>query len=216
MYIAATAQVVSATLVVERVEPGHIYKIQWPVYYISKVLSNCETRNNQVQKLLYAILIMKHKLLHYFESHPIRVVTSFGLGEIIGITLATGRIAKWALELMGLNIAHVPQMAIKSQALADFLAEWTETQQLPPLGTQEHWSMYFDGSFTLNDAEGGIVLISPKGDRPLYIIWLHFCATNNMVEYEALLNGLRIAAELGVQQLYIQGDSKLVINQVMG
>jgi ribonuclease HI len=37
-----------------------------------------------------------------------------------------------------------------------------------------------------------------------------------MVEYEALLNGLRIAAELGVQQLYIQGDSKLVINQVMG
>jgi hypothetical protein len=65
---------------------------------------------------------------------------------------------------MGLNIAYVPQTAIKSQSLADFLAEWTKSQQQPPPDTQEHWSMYFDGSFTLNGAEGGIVLISPKGD----------------------------------------------------
>jgi hypothetical protein len=61
--------------------------------------------------------------LHYFESHPIRVVTSFGLREIIGNRLTTGRIAKSVLELMGLNIAYVPQMAIKSQALVDFVAE---------------------------------------------------------------------------------------------
>jgi hypothetical protein len=69
--------------VVEQEEPGHVYKIQRPVYYISKVLSDCETRYNQVQKLLYAILITKRKLLHYFESHPIQIVTSFGLREII-------------------------------------------------------------------------------------------------------------------------------------
>jgi ribonuclease HI len=58
--------------------------------------------------------------------------------------------------------------------------------------------MYFDGSFTLNRARGGIVLISPKGDRLLYIIQLHFYVTNNVAEYEALINGLRITAELGV------------------
>jgi ribonuclease HI len=75
--------------------------------------------------------------------------------------------------------------------------------------------MYFDGSFTLNGVRGGIVLISPKGDWLLYIIWLHFCATNNMAEYEALVNGLCIVAELRVQQLYIWGDSELVVNQVM-
>jgi hypothetical protein len=75
---------------------------------------------------------MKHKLLHYFESHPIRVVTSFGLGEIIGNRLATGRNAKWALELMGLDIAYVHQSMIKSLTPVDFLAEWTETQQPPP------------------------------------------------------------------------------------
>jgi hypothetical protein len=52
LYIAATTQVVSAALVVEREEPGHIYKVQRPVYYISKVISDCKTHYNQVQKLL--------------------------------------------------------------------------------------------------------------------------------------------------------------------
>jgi ribonuclease HI len=85
-----------------------------------------------------------------------------------------------------------------------------------PLVTQEHWSMYFDGSLTFNSARGGVVLISPKGDRFLYVIRLHIRATNNVADYEALLNGLCIIAELGVQRFYICGDSKLVINQVMG
>jgi hypothetical protein len=55
------------------------------------------------------------------------VVTSFGLREIIGNRLTTGTITKWALELMGLNITYMPQMAIKSQALKDFVAKWIET-----------------------------------------------------------------------------------------
>jgi hypothetical protein len=57
---------------------------------------------------------MKCKLLHYFERHPISVVTSFRLGEVVGNHLTTGRITKWALELMGIDITYVPQMAIKS------------------------------------------------------------------------------------------------------
>jgi hypothetical protein len=154
--------------------------------------------------------------LHYFESHLIRVITSNELGEIIKNHLTTGRNATWALMLMGLDISYVPQTAIKSQALADFVAEWTVTQQPPPPVTQEHHNMCFDGSFTLNRDEGGVVLISPKGDQLLYVIWLHFHATNNVAEYEALVNGLRFAARLGVQRLYICNNFELVVNQVMG
>jgi hypothetical protein len=69
LYVSATTQVVSSALVLEREEPRHIYKVQKLVYYISKVLFDCETHYNQVQKQLYAILITKCKLLHYFESH---------------------------------------------------------------------------------------------------------------------------------------------------
>jgi hypothetical protein len=108
----ATTQAISATLVVEREEPRHVYKVQRPIYYISRALSDCETLYNQVQKLLYDVLITKHKLFHYFGSHPISVINSFELGEIVGNRLTTGRIAKWALELMGLDITYVPQMMI--------------------------------------------------------------------------------------------------------
>jgi hypothetical protein len=57
---------------------------------------------------------MKCKLLHYFESHPIHVVTSFGLGEIVGIRLTTRRIMKWDVKLMGLDITYTAQTVIKS------------------------------------------------------------------------------------------------------
>jgi hypothetical protein len=70
--------------------------------------------------------------MHYFESHPIQVVTSFGLEEIIRNQLTTGRITKWALELMGLDVAYVPQTVVNSQERVDFTTEWAETQQPPP------------------------------------------------------------------------------------
>jgi ribonuclease HI len=54
--------------------------------------------------------------------------------------------------------------------------------------------MYFDNTFTLNGARGGVVLNSSKGDRLLYVIQLHFHSTNNVAEYEALVNDLHITA----------------------
>ena len=99
-----------------------------------------------MQKLLYALLITSRKLRHYFESHKITVVTDFPLGDILHNRDATGRISKWAVELGALNIDFTPRKAIKSQALADFVVEWTEIQQ-PMLNTiLDHWKMYFDGS----------------------------------------------------------------------
>jgi hypothetical protein len=86
LYAVATTQVISAALVVEREEPEHVYKVKWLVYYISKVLSEYKTCYNQVQKLVYGILTTKCKLLHYFESHLIHVITSYGLSSSWGLT----------------------------------------------------------------------------------------------------------------------------------
>jgi ribonuclease HI len=145
----------------------------------------------------------------------VTVVSSFPLREIIQSREASGRIAKWAVELMGETLSFAPRKAIKSQVLADFLAEWTDTQ-LPTAPIQpELWTMYFDGSLMKTGAGAGLLFISPLGEHVRYVLRLHFPASNNVAEYEALVNGLCIAVELGVRCLDARGDSRLVIDQVM-
>ena len=115
LYSAATNNVVSATLVVEREEPGHALKVQCPVYFVSEVLTNTKSRYPQTQKLLYAFVMATKKLQHYFTEHEVSVITSFPLGEVVRNRNAVGRISKWAVELMGYDIKFVPRTTIKSQ-----------------------------------------------------------------------------------------------------
>ena len=75
--------------------------------------------------------------------------------------------------------------------------------------------MYFDGSVMALGSGARVVLIYPDRSRLRYAIRLHFSASNNAIESEALINGLRIAIELGATRLYVHGDSELVVDQVM-
>jgi ribonuclease HI len=137
------------------------------------------------------------------------------LGEIIRNPNAAGRIAKWSVELMGETLAYALHKAIKSQILADFVAEWTDTQ-LPPAQIQaECWTIYFDGSVMKTGAGAGLLFISPLGEHMRYAVRLHFPTSNNMAEYEALLCSLKITIETGIKRLDVRGDSQLVIDQVM-
>ena len=123
---------------VEREEAGHTYKMQHLVYFISEVLNEPKTHYPQVQKLLYAVLITSCKLRHYFKYYKIVVVTEFPLGDILRNKEANGRIIKWAIELGTYSIEFRSRPTIKSQMLADFIAEWTKIQEPIAATCSEH------------------------------------------------------------------------------
>ena len=106
------------------------------------------------------MLVTSQKLVHYFQAHPILVVTSFPIGDILHNRDATKRIAKWAVELGSFEHSFQPRTAIKSQALIDFIAEWTRTQTPAITEKLEYWTMYFDRSLMIEGAGAIIVLIS--------------------------------------------------------
>ena len=58
--------------------------------------------------------------------------------------------------------------------------------------------MYFDGSLMKKGAGTGLVFVLPLGVRMRYMVRLHFPSSNNVAEYEALINILCIAIELGI------------------
>ncbi|KAK1682323.1 hypothetical protein QYE76_043171 [Lolium multiflorum] len=212
LYLAATNRVISLVIVVERQEEGHEYGVQRPVYYISEVLTESKQRYPHFQKLAYGVFLGSRKLRHYFQEHPVTVVSKAPLSTILNNADATGRTAKWGIELSAFDISYKARTAVKSQVLADFVADWTEAPDANLEPEPETWVMHFDGSKQHQGSGAGVTLKSPTGEE----LQIHFEATNNMAEYEALLHGLRIAKEIGIKHIICCGDSDLVAQQVAG
>ena len=136
--------------------------------------------------------------------------------EILCNKDASGRVVKWAIELS----PYVPQFArrdtIKSQDLADFLVDWTEMQYIPPSPDPNFWVMHFDGSKVKEGLGARVVLTSLKKDVLKYVLQIHFTASNNVAEYEALIHGLKVVKEIGIRRIRCYGDSALIVNQSSG
>ena len=104
---------------------------------------------------------------------------------------ATGRVEKWAAELNELTIDYVHRSSIQSQALADFIAEWTPgAQEEEASKDAEAWTVFCDGSWGTFGARAVAVLVASSKVRTCYAARLDFSCTNNIAEYEALPLGL--------------------------
>ena len=110
----------------------------------------------------------------------------------------------------------MPRTAVKSQALVDFINDWTELQVPEDRPDNTYWTIHFDGSRQLEGSGAGVVLTSPRGDKFCYVLRLMFPCTNNSAEYEALLHGLQMAKEMNLIGVRCFGDSDLVAQQVSG
>ena len=88
-------------------------KIQWPIYYISRVLRDAETRYTKLEKLTYALLIAARRLRPYFQGHTITLLTDQPIKAVLHRADASERIAKWTVELTEFDINYRPRPAIK-------------------------------------------------------------------------------------------------------
>ncbi|XP_059654926.1 uncharacterized protein LOC132301715 [Cornus florida] len=178
-------------------------------------MSEPERRYSRAERMIMSLVNAKRKLKHYFESHPIVVLTTFPLRMILHKLDLSGRMTKWAIELSSFDITYEARTAIKGQAVADFLLDCDDEDTVEDCNCS-WWKLFVDGSSNQMGAGIGIQLQTPEGTTLSQVIRLEFSATNNEAEYEALIAGLKLAKELKIKNLMAYSDSQLVIRQVNG
>ncbi|CAN6547739.1 unnamed protein product [Malus baccata var. baccata] len=199
------------------------------IYYLSRILTEVETRYSPVERLCLAL---------YFTASKLALSCAHHRQNRCDKPMLTGRIRKWILALSEFSFQYVPQRAVKGQAITDFLTEHQESQSevinvpgslevtsvwIPPRkdvsGKEDwvqqeirrvtglwitHWKLYFDGSHTQKVAGAEIVIINPQGVYHYYSFLLDYQEnTNNRAEYEALIIGLEILMDLGAAEVEI-------------
>ncbi|KAK2998712.1 hypothetical protein RJ639_022649 [Escallonia herrerae] len=160
LYLSVTEVAVSAVLV--REGDG----VQKPIYYVSKVLQDEETRYPKIDRIALALITSARRLQPYFQSHSIIVLVDQLLRKVLLSPEASGRLVNWSVELGEFDIQYKPRTAIKAQALADFIVECTLPEDPPQLVISEvtdPWNLYVDGSSAIGSSGSRIILISPEG-----------------------------------------------------
>ncbi|XP_075107169.1 uncharacterized protein LOC142180140 [Nicotiana tabacum] len=144
------------------------------------------------------------------------MVTTFPLWNVFYKPELSGRLAKWAVKISEFYIEYKPRTAIKSQVLADFVADFSPG--LFPLATKEAvivsemtlgvWTLFTDEASNVKGSGIRIGLITPSGNvlrQAIKTVPL----TNNEAEYEGLIAGLELVQGLHSEQYVVKVQSLL-------
>ncbi|GJV19083.1 reverse transcriptase domain-containing protein [Tanacetum coccineum] len=180
-----------------------------------------EVNYSSMEKLVLALVYASRRLRRYFQAHPIVVITDQPIKQILSRPENAERMLKWSFELEAFDINYRPRTAIRGQVLADLIAEKPDEDGAH---TKVHvkeiipnpWTLSMDGFSCLEGSGAGLILINPERIEFTYALGFEFNASNNEAEYEALIVGLHIAKQMGVQNLVAKVDSRLVANQING
>ncbi|XP_016192698.1 uncharacterized protein LOC107633604 [Arachis ipaensis] len=214
LYIAVSKNMIGCMLAQDD-ENGH----ERAIYYLSRVLTDIETRYSPIEKLCLSLYYACMNLKCYMVAKSVRVIAQTDLIKyMLSFLMLRGRLGKWMLALTSLDLQHVPAKAVKGQVIADFLVD--NSNDLNDQGANvidievDYWKLYFDGSKHKDGAGVGILIISPEGIPSEFLFELKYPCSNNVAEYEALILGLEILISKGALKVQILGDSQLVLKQL--
>ncbi|XP_023883672.1 uncharacterized protein LOC111995960 [Quercus suber] len=198
------------------------------VYYISRALKDAKTRYPMAKRACLAIMYGSQRLRHYFLAYEVWLMTkSHAIKILLQQPILSDRISQWLLQLSQYDLRMEVPRAVKSQAIADLLAQFPGEEEFP-LGDEvlgevamaeevrEQWVMKFVGSSTVQSGGVGVVLYHEEDKAIALSFKLEFLCSKNTVEYEAYLTGLATALEMGVKHLRVLSDSNLVVCQTKG
>uniref|UniRef100_A0A2N9HV07 RNA-directed DNA polymerase n=1 Tax=Fagus sylvatica TaxID=28930 RepID=A0A2N9HV07_FAGSY len=220
LYLASNSQAIGA-LIAQENDNG----VEQPIYYVSRTLKDAESRYSGAERSCLALIYASQRLRHYFLAHKVQLMTkSHPIRSLLQRPVLSGRLAQWLLQLSQYEITAETPTAIKSQAIADLLAQFPgednsfitdevpgEINEIFLAGLADSvWTLKFDGSSTATSAGAGIVLYKEGAEAVTKSFKFDFPCSNNAAEYEAYLAGLAIAYEMGIKHLRVIGDSNLV------
>ncbi|XP_068486563.1 uncharacterized protein [Phaseolus vulgaris] len=162
-----------------------------------------------------AVVFSAQRLRHYFQSFIIIVMSDLAIRKVLQKSDVAGRMVRWAVELYEFDVQYEPRGPIKGQIYADFVVELSlaATHQE---GASFKWVLSVDGSSNQQGSGVGVILEGPNGLLIEQAIRFAFKASNNKVEYEAMIVGMLLAKEMGAKGLLAKSDSLLVTGQVTG
>ena len=126
---------------------------QLPIYYVSQAFQGAESSYPRIEQITFALIVASRKLRQYFQVNPILVMTEQPIKKFMNKPEAARRMVQWAIELSQFDIEYLPRSAIKAQALADFITEFTFPDEDNPTNKVERWTIQTDNSSAQKRAE---------------------------------------------------------------
>ncbi|XP_057432183.1 uncharacterized protein LOC130724932 [Lotus japonicus] len=207
MFISISDNAVSSVLLQEIKDDLRI------IYFVSHALQGAEVRYQKIEKAALALIIFARKLRPYFQGFPVVVKTDLPLRQVLQKPDLAGRMVSWTVELSEFGISFEKKGQVKAHALIDFVNEMSPEEKSDEPG---EWSLSVDGLSNVKGSGAGVILEGTGGVTIEQSLKFDFKASNNQAEYEAIIAGLRLAIEMGVQSIRIKTDSQIVSRQFQG
>ena len=187
LYIAASDSTIGSMLAQED-DNG----VERPIYYLSRILIDAETRYTMIEKLCLCLYFSCNKLKQYIKPVDVYVSSHFDIiKHMLSKPILHSRIGKWALALTEYSLTFVPLKAMKGQVVADFIVDHAIVEPIVAHICANPWKLYFDGSSHRNGTGVGIFILSPQGTPTKLNCKIEGTCSNNEAEYEALIFGLQ-------------------------
>ncbi|RDX93784.1 Retrovirus-related Pol polyprotein from transposon 17.6, partial [Mucuna pruriens] len=185
-----------------------------PLYLYISVFDaiGAEKRYKKIDKAALALVMASRRLRPYFQNFSIIVRTDLPIRQVLRKPDLVGRMIAWSVQWSEFDNSFERRGHVKAQALANFITKLTPDG--PPTADKGDWYLSVNGSSNQAGSGAGVILEGPNGVLIEQSLHFNFRASNNQVEYEALLAGMRLARELDAKNLTAKSDSRLVTGQV--